>query len=57
MGGCVAHEGAQMIGAEVDLIGEGELGGGDAEICRSAVAFEDLVAARIFKLEGELAAA
>ena len=30
--GGIAHERAEMIGAEVDLVGERELGGGDAEL-------------------------
>ncbi len=52
--GAVAHKGAQMIGAEVHLIGERELRGGHAEaICRCAL-FENLVATRVFHLEGKV---
>ena len=44
-----------MVGAEVDLVGEGELGRGDAEFIGCGGLLEDLVAAGVFKLEGELA--
>ena len=44
-----------MIGAEIDLVGQGELGGGDAELVRLGGSLEDLVAARVFDLKGEFA--
>ena len=45
-----------MICAEVDFVGEGEFGGGDAELVGLRGPLEDLVAARVFDFEGELAA-
>ena len=54
--GCIAHKGAEMVSAEVDLVGEGELGGGDAELVGFGGFLEYLVAAGVFHLEGEFAA-
>ena len=45
-----------MVRAEVDLIGEREFGGCDAELVGAGGFLENLVAARIFDLEGEIAA-
>jgi hypothetical protein len=44
-----------MIGSEVDLIGEGELGRGNAKLVRLGALAEDLVAARVFHFKGQLA--
>jgi hypothetical protein len=51
----IAHQRAQMIRAEVDFVGQGELGGGDAELVGLGFVAEDFVAARVFHFKGELA--
>jgi hypothetical protein len=53
--GHITHEGAEMVGAEVDLVSKCKLGEGDAELVGYGRLFEDLVAARVLQFEGELA--
>ena len=53
--GAIAHQRAQVIGAQVHLIRQRELRGGDAKaVCRCAL-FENLVTAGVFHLEGKVA--
>ncbi len=54
--GAVVHQGAQVVSAEIDFVGEAKLGGCDAVRVGLSDLLEDLVAARVFHFEGQLAA-
>ncbi len=51
----IAHESAEMVGAEVDLVSQRKLGGSDAKFVGCSGFLEDLVAAGVFEFEGKLA--
>src|ERR1700722_7153197 len=53
--GAVPHQGPKMICAQVHLVSQRELRGGDTKMIRYCAFFEDLVAARVFHLEGKVA--
>jgi hypothetical protein len=50
----LAEHGADAEVARVDLVGELEVGGGDAVVRRPELALEDLVALGVLDLEGEV---